>query len=437
MQLQELNNNIESERYILGTIVNRNELMINVVQRLTVEDFYRQCHQYIYAAMLELYKSNIKFDITILANKLNKYIKAGAITLTELDEIQSYESKPTFESHIDIVKKSSNIRRLKKTCNNILSLDNTKEIIEQLQNTIDEVLNNNNSESEKLVSMRDLLFDTLDQIEETMIRGDKPLGTSTGFKQLDKATNGLVKGEYWIVGARPSMGKTAFVTKILSSLEKNVKALFVQLDMAKTGVGQRFLSSNSMLGNGAVARGRLSEGELIKLMDTCNYLSEKNNVFSYLKDGVTILDIRNKAKEMKIKYGLDVIVIDHIGLITPIKKGHSAENEIKEISKQLKALARELNITVIALSQLNRGVEQRADKRPLLSDLRESGSLEQDADIVGFLYRDGYYRAREEREEIFEDILEFNIQKNRNGRTGLITFDYNLNTQVITECFGR
>ena len=247
--------------------------------------------------------------------------------------------------------------------------------------------------------------------------------------------NGLNKKDFIVFGARPSMGKTAFSLAILNNIEVNT--LYIQLDMSTEGMGQRLLAMNSGIENTVLARGKLNNNEWDKVRDTFNYIAaKKKNIFIYEPSSITINEIRLVAKEVQLKHGLDVIIIDHIGKIKPSTKGTRYE-QMNVISNELKAIAKELNIAMVGLCQLSRATEQRSDKRPLLSDLRDTGSIEQDADVIGLLYREGYYKAREEGTDIQDDVLEINFAKNRNGRTGAIYFDYNLPTQRLTEKFEK
>ncbi|NGT33439.1 DNA helicase, partial [Clostridium perfringens] len=310
---------------------------------------------------------------------------------------------------------------------------NVNSKINYLQNELLEVNQVNRKDSIK--NMSDVMFDTLEGIENTYNNEMGVRGFKTGILSLDKVMNGLNKKDFIVFGARPSMGKTAFSLAILNNIEVNT--LYIQLDMSTEGMGQRLLAMNSGIENTVLARGKLNNNEWDKVRDTFNYIAaKKKNIFIYEPSSITINEIRLVAKEVQLKHGLDVIIIDHIGKIKPSTKGTRYE-QMNVISNELKAIAKELNIAMVGLCQLSRATEQRSDKRPLLSDLRDTGSIEQDADVIGLLYREGYYKAREEGTDIQDDVLEINFAKNRNGRTGAIYFDYNLPTQRLTEKFEK
>ena len=255
-------------------------------------------------------------------------------------------------------------------------------------------------------------------------------GISTGIRKIDNVMNGLQKKDFIVFGARPSIGKTALSLELIKNIKENV--LYIQLDMSAAAMGQRLIANLTGIENGKIARAKLNEQEVDKVIKAQLQLMKKENLFLYEVPAITLNEIRLKAKEIQIKHGLDVIVIDHIGKIKPTTKGSRYE-QMSTISNGLKSLAKELNVALVGLCQLSRAVEQRSDKIPCLSDLRDTGSIEEDADTIGLLFREGYYKAREEGTDIQDDILEINFAKNRNGRTGAIELKYNLPTQRLFE----
>lgn len=425
---------LESEEAILGTITANNKYMLKVIGELEDKDFYNSKNQMIYRAMCNLYKNSIPFDVVVLSENLSSEINIGAITLTDIAEKTSHIDYGTLLSHVKIVKEKSRERKLVNACQRVINTEgNVNSKLNYLQNELLEVNQVNRKDSIK--NMSDVMFDTLEGIENTYNNEMGVRGFKTGILSLDKVMNGLNKKDFIVFGARPSMGKTAFSLAILNNIEANT--LYIQLDMSSEGMGQRLLAMNSGIENTVLARGKLNNNEWDKVRDTFNYItSKKKNIFIYEPSSITINEIRLVAKEVQLKHGLDVIIIDHIGKIKPITKGTRYE-QMNVISNELKAIAKELNIAMVGLCQLSRATEQRSDKRPLLSDLRDTGSIEQDADVIGLLYREGYYKAREEGIDIKDDVLEINFAKNRNGRTGAIYFNYNLPTQRLTEKFGK
>lgn len=419
----------ESEMYVIGTCINDNSYMLKAMDQLDKEDFYSEKHKLIYGTMEELIKRNISYDVGILSNKLINEIKNNIISITELTDISLYTAYQTFQSHISIVKQDSLNRKLNLACNNILNSNETiNKKVEILQNTLLDV--NSNRGKDKYYSASEVMEMTINKIERAYVSKNGITGISTGIRKIDNVTNGLERKEFVIFGARPSMGKSALSLALLENIKANV--LYIQLDMSLEGMGQRMLASDSFIENGRIGRGRINDKEWEVILKSFNRISKKNNINFYTPPTITVNKIRLKAKEMQIKQGLDVIIIDHIGKIKPTTRGTRYE-QMSEISNQLKAIAKELDISMVGLCQLSRATEQRQDKRPMLSDLRDTGSIEEDADVIGLLYRNGYYQESDKKQDIKEDELEINFAKNRNGRVGTIKLKYDLTTQRLSE----
>lgn len=425
---------IESELIVLGTIIADNNYLLKAIDLIKPNDFYKTSHKVIFKKMLELYKSNTEFDSTVLANNLMQEIKKGVTTVTELGEISTRGEPSTFKAHLKLIKEDSNNRKLNNVLKQLVNSDlDSNSKIEKLQNAILDITSS--SEEDTHITINQAVSNTLKKIEQVANSKNGITGISTGIIELDNSLNGLERGTMTVLGARPSMGKTALSLEILRGLEVNV--LYIQLDMTIEGMTQRLISSISNIENRYVGRGKLNDDEWRKVIKAVGFLEKKNNIFFYTPKNPTINNILLKAKEIKSKYGLDVIIIDHIGKIKPITKGNRYE-QMTYISGELKRMALEMDIALIALCQLSRGTESRQDKRPMLSDLRDTGAIEEDADNIGLLYRDGYYKAREEKEngtteEGKSDILELHLLKVRNGRIGVIGFEYNLETQRLTQ----
>lgn len=419
----------ESEMYVIGTCINDNRYMLKAMDQLDKEDFYSEKHKLIYGAMEELLKRNINYDVGVLSNRLMNEIKSNVISITELTDISLHTAYQAFQSHISIVKQDSLNRKLNSACNNILnSNENINKKIEVLQNTLLDVSSNRGKD--KYYSASEVMEMTINKIEKAYISKDGITGISTGIRKIDNVTNGLERKEFVIFGARPSMGKSALSLALLENIKANV--LYIQLDMSLEGMGQRMLASDSFIENGRIGRGRIDDEEWGVILKSFNRISKKKNINFYTPPTITVNKIRLKAKEMQIKQGLDVLIIDHIGKIKPTTRGSRYE-QMSEISNQLKAIAKELNISMVGLCQLSRATEQRQDKRPMLSDLRDTGSIEEDADVIGLLYRNGYYQDSDKKHDIREDELEINFAKNRNGRVGTIKLKYDLTTQRLSE----
>lgn len=427
--MQELDKVIESEREVLGNIINNNYLILKAIEVVKEEDFYSGVHQILFKTMKELYKQDNNFDSVILINKLKKEITDKIITITEITNISICGIESTFKSHLNAIIESSRQRKLNKIMQNITN--STKSSQDKINYIQDELMKMTiNSEDEKVYNAAELLEMSVSKIEEAYKNKGGITGVPTGVTMIDNAINGLQRKNMIVFGARPSLGKTAFTLKLLENMKAN--ALFVQLDMGLDEIGCRMLASETAMSNGKISRGRLEENEWQSLALGFSRLSTKENLMFYSPSEATISKIRTKAKEIKTKKGLDVIIIDHLGKIRPETKGSTYE-QTSVISNQVKAIARELNVAMVVLCQLSRAVEQRQDKHPLLSDLRDSGNIEQDADTIGMLYRQGYYDAREKGEKIRNDILEVSFQKVRNGRLGVVKFDYDLETQKLRE----
>ena len=425
---------IESELIVLGTIIADNNYLLKAIDLIKPNDFYKTSHKVIFEKMLELYKSNMEFDSIVLVNNLRQEIKKGVTTVTELTEISTREEPSTFKAHLKLIKEDSNNRKLNNVLKQLVNSDlDSNSKIEKLQNAILDITSS--SEEDTHITINQAVSNTLKKIEQAANSNNGITGISTGIIEFDNSLNGLERGTMTVLGARPSMGKTALSLEILRGLEVNV--LYIQLDMTIEGMTQRLISSISNIENRYVGRGKLNDDEWRKVIKAVGFLEKKNNIFFYTPKNPTINNILLKAKEIKAKYGLDVIIIDHIGKIKPITKGNRYE-QMTYISGELKRMALEMDIALIALCQLSRGTEGRQDKRPMLSDLRDTGAIEEDADNIGLLYRDGYYKAREEKEngtteEGKSDILELHLLKVRNGRIGVIGFEYNLETQRLTQ----
>lgn len=419
----------ESEIIILGTILNNNNYILKSMDLLKEEDFYFTNHRFIYHSMIELYKKNIQFDSIILFNQLKKEDKGNVVTLYEISDISTYTAFETFESHIKLIKNNSLSRKLNTICKR--AIQNNEEDprfkIERLENDLLGL--KTTSAKDKIYKLSDVMSMTMEKIEKAYNSKNGFTGIETGLRKFDNAINGLQRKEFIVLGARPSMGKTALSLTLLENIKANV--LYIQLDMSSEGMGQRMLASECYIPNGKVGRGKLTNDEWDKLGKGFNKLSSKKNIFIYEPKTITVNKIRWKSKEVKLKYGLDVIIIDHIGKIQSVSKGSRYE-QMSKISHELKSIARELDVSLIGLCQLSRAVEGRADKRPMLSDLRDTGSIEEDADVIGLLYRNGYYN-RQEGDQLLTDTLEIEIAKNRNGKVGTLKFNYDLQIQRISE----
>jgi len=415
--------NIEAEQAIIGAIFLEPEAFSAASEVLMPEDFYRAGHQRIFEAMMRLADRGEAIDVVTVTSALqdSKHLEeAGGVSyLTEV--AGSVPTAANIEYYTKIVEEKAVLRRLIRTATDIVTDTFTREdevddVLNEAEKGILEVSGRKNSGAFKAI--KDVLIDVYDNIEQLHQNKEDVTGIPTGFKDLDRITSGFQRNDLIIIAARPSVGKTAFALNIAQNVAVNTEenvAIF-SLEMGADQLVQRMLCAEGNIDSQRLRTGSLIDEDWGKLTMAMGSLS---NAGIYIDDtpGVRVNEIRSKCRRLKQEHGLGMIVIDYLQLIQG--SGNSKESrqqEVSEISRSLKALARELEVPLIALSQLSRGVEQRQDKRPMMSDLRESGSIEQDADIVGFLYRDDYYDQESDKQNIIEII----ISKQRNGPVGTV-----------------
>jgi replicative DNA helicase len=411
--------NIEAEQAVIGGMLIEKEAISKVAEFLKADDFYREAHRLIFEAMLELFNKNEAVDLVTVTEVLRKNDKLEAVGgiayITSL--ANSVPTAANINYHGKIVEEKALLRGLINSATHIASMgyedtEAVTDIIDKAEKMILEV--SERKMSGDFVPIKSIIFDAFGKIEQLYASKGGITGLATGFKDLDKITSGLQPSDLILVAARPSMGKTAFTLNIASHVairEKKAVAFF-SLEMSKEQLVQRMLCSEATIDSQRLRIGELEERDWTKLISAADRLSSAP---IYIDDtpGITVMEMRSKARRLKIEHDLQLIIIDYLQLMqgSSNKGGDNRQQEISEISRSLKALERELNVPVIALSQLSRSVESRQIKKPMLSDLRESGSLEQDADIVSFLYREDYYNPETENKNI-TDII---IAKHRNG----------------------
>lgn len=411
--------NIEAEQAVLGAMLIKKEAISEVVTILIGTDFYRDAHRIIFDAMLELFNKNEAVDLITITEQLRKneqLDKVGGIAyVTSL--ANSVPTAANIEYHAKIVKDKGQLRHLINSATAIAGMgyednENVIDVMDKAEKMILEVAAKRGGGD--FTPIKNILLDTFSKIEVLYASKGGITGTPTGFKDLDKLTSGLQPSDLILVAARPSMGKTAFTLNVATHIavrEKKAVAFF-SLEMSKEQLVQRMLCSEGAIDSQRLRIGELDDKDWGKLISAADRLSTAP-IFIDDTAGITVMELRSKARRLKTEYDLKLIVIDYLQLMqgSSSKGGDNRQQEISEISRSLKALARELNVPVIALSQLSRSVESRQVKKPMLSDLRESGSLEQDADIVMFLYREDYYDPDTENKNITDVI----IAKHRNG----------------------
>ena len=413
---------VESEQSILGSIILDKDAIITVAEIINPGDFYKEAHKIIYESMLSLNSSNEPIDLITLIEELRKeghLDNVGGISyLTSLSTIVPTTSNVRY--YANIVKEKSVMRQLIKASNEFINLGydastDVQEILDKAEKNIFDISQEKSGDDIQPINL--VLQDTFDMIERLCTEKSEVTGITTGFADLNKKINGLQRTDLILVAARPAMGKTAFSLNLVqnAALKGDASVAVFSLEMSKEQLVQRMLSAQSNVELSKIKTGTLSESDWPRIIDAMAVLSEAN---IYIDDtpGIKISEIRSKCRRLKIEKGLDFILIDYLQLMEGEGKNENRQQEIAKISRSLKILAKELNCPVVALSQLSRSPELRKDHRPILSDLRESGSIEQDADIVMFLYRDEYYHDDSEKKNIGEVI----VAKNRHGETGTV-----------------
>lgn len=414
---------IEAEQAVIGSMLTDNDAVVASAEKLKDNDFYREDNRAIYTAMMNLYSRAEPIDlITVKAEleSMGKFEQVGGYEyLSQLPE--KVPTTANAAKYIKIVEEKSTLRNLIKTANEIIELgyDPTEELEDIMEGAEKRIFNIMQDKNQKgYAAIKDVLVESFTQLEELYNRKQHITGVPSGFADLDYRTAGFHGSELILIAARPAMGKSAFALNIATNAAVRAKtpvAIF-SLEMSKEQMVNRILCSEAMVDSNKVRTGKLEEDDWGKLAETIGPLSEAE---IYIDDtpGISITEIRAKCRKLKIEKEIGMVVIDYLQLIQGTnKRNGSREQEISEISRSLKILAKELNVPVIALSQLSRAVEQRPDHRPMLSDLRESGAIEQDADIVMFLYRDDYYNEDSDKKNIAEVI----IAKHRGGSTGTV-----------------
>ena len=417
--------NLEAEQAIAGGILINNDALNQVIDILSGEDFYREAHALIFEGMLTLYNRDDPVDLITLSQVLKEngvLDKVGGIDyLTSLAEATSTSAGIMY--HAEIVKDSSTRRSLISQCSHISevcfqSSNDTEEVLDLAEQSIFEIAERNIGQN--FLPLNEVVKKSFKKIETT--KGRNITGISTGFTDLDNLTSGLQPSDLIIIAGRPSMGKTALALNIAynAALEDKAGVALFSLEMSSLQLGIRLLGSDAMIDAWKLRKGgALQDDDNLRLIDSANRLSE---LPIYIDDssGLSALEMKAKARRLKKKYDISLLIIDYLQLMQSKKSVESRQMEISDISRSLKALAKDLDIPVVAVSQLNRKVEDRPNKRPLLADLRESGAIEQDADLILFIYREELYNRTEEN----RGMAELNIAKHRNGPTEKINLTF-------------
>lgn len=420
--LRVLPQNIEAEQRVLGCMIKDKTSIAQAAEVLKGEDFYREGHKIIFNAILELYSKDIPVDTVTLIEHLNATEKlqvVGGITyITELTA--SIETTSNLNSYVKIVEQKSVLRKLIKASAEITEesyskQDDVEGVLDGAEKRIFDIAQKKSSSDFEPISI--VLERGFEQIEKMFNNKGETTGVPSGFPELDSKTSGFQPGDMILIAARPSMGKTTFAINIAqyAAIREGKSVVVFSLEMSKEQLAYKILCAEANIDMLKLRTGALEDSDWERIAKAAGPIAASK---IYIDDtaGVSVMEMRSKCRRLKIEYGIDLIVIDYLQLMSGSSGSESRQQEVSEISRSIKALAKEMHCPVIALSQLSRAPEQRADHRPMLSDLRESGSIEQDADLVMFLYRDEYYNNETEDKNVAECI----IAKQRNGPVGTV-----------------
>lgn len=414
----------EAERAVIGSMLMDKDAILVSSEILTEDDFYQGQYGELFKALVGLYRKGVATDLVTLQNKLREMETSPELSSTEFlaNLTVSVPTSANVKHYADIVREKAMLRRLIQVTERVTAtcyMDNQplEDVLDSTEKDVFDVLQQRSSGEFEPINQ--VALRTLEEISAASKREGHITGLETGFRDLDYKTAGLQKSDLILVAARPAMGKTAFVLNIIEyiSLHTPSTIAMFSLEMSKEQLVKRILSMNSKVDSQHIRTGDLEDEEWGRLVDSVRRIAGTNLVIDDTS-GITASELRTKCRKLKLTKGLDLVIIDYLQLMSGggQRRGDSRQQEISDISRSLKVMARELNVPVIALSQLSRAVEQRPDKRPMLSDLRESGAIEQDADMVMFLYRDDYYHEDSEEKNVAEVI----IAKQRSGPTGKI-----------------
>jgi replicative DNA helicase len=421
-----LPSNIEAERAILGAILLHDESLQDVIEILIETDFYVPAHQIIFKVMVALQESNQRIDLITLQDALAQHGKleqiGGIVYLLGLQE--DIPAMGLIIQHAQIVRAKAVLRELITSSMNIISIcyeqaeDEINSIIDEAEKKIFQISNSRSKQN--FIQLNIWLKRTFQNLSSIKNSSKGITGVPTPFSQLDQMTSGFQKSDLIILAARPSMGKTALSLNLATHAIKDKKTVgYFSLEMSAEQLTLRLLASESGINNQNIKNATISSEEWIELTHVAAELAEMK-LFIDDTAGISIMELRAKARKLKAQHGIDLLVIDYLQLLHSTKRHENRHQEVSEISRSLKGLAKELEIPIIALSQLSRAVDSRMDKRPILSDLRESGAIEQDADVIMFLYREYVYNQEVENPGLSELI----IGKQRNGPTGTVPLQF-------------
>ena len=422
-----LPHNLEAEQAVIGAMLMDKEAILTASETVTGADFYQLAYGVVFDAIVEIYSKGKPVDlITLQACLKEKDVPAEVSSLEFVKDLMtSTFTSANVKYYAEIVAEKAVLRRLIKLNEEIETMcyqgkEPTAAILETTEKKMFKLLQGQGGGD--FVPIKQVVLNALEKIEAASKNAGNVTGIATGFVDLDYKTAGLQPSDLILVAARPSMGKTAFVLNIAQhvAFKLNKSVAIFSLEMSKEQLVNRLFALEAQVDAQSLRTGNLKEADWEKLIESAGTIGRSNLIIDD-RSGISITELRSKCRKFKLEHGLDLIFIDYLQLMSGSSaKSESRQNEVAEISRALKGVARELNVPVIALSQLSRAVEQRQDHRPMLSDLRESGSIEQDADVVMFIYRDDYYNKDTE----LKNVAEINIAKQRNGSVGAINLTW-------------
>lgn len=412
----------EAEQSVIGSMLIDREAIMTASEIIDSTDFYQHQYGVLFDAMLELYNEGKPVDLITLQDRLREKDVPPEISSLEFarDLLNSVPTSANVRYYAQIVEEKSTLRKLIKVNEDIANIcylgkERVEDIMEDTEKRIFNLLQKRNTGD--FVPIKEVVLNALDKIELASKNKGSVTGLATGFIDLDYKTSGMQPSDLVLIAARPSMGKTAFVLNIAQHMafKNDVTVAIFSLEMSKEQLVNRLFALESKVDSQSIRTGNLSDEDWAKLIEGAGIIGKSNLIIDDTP-GISVSELRSKCRKYKLEHNLGIIIIDYLQLMTGNKKSDSRQQEISDISRSLKEIARELTVPVIALSQLSRAVEQRPDHRPMLSDLRESGAIEQDADVVMFIYRDDYYNKDTEKKNIAEII----IAKQRNGPIGTV-----------------
>ena len=412
----------EAEQSVIGSMLMDREAIMAASEIIDSADFYQHQYGILFETMLEQYNEGTPVDLITLQDRLREKDVPPEISSLEFakDLLSSVYTSTNVRQYAQIVYEKSILRKLIKESEETANIcylgkERVDDIMEDTEKRIFSLLQKRNTGD--FVPIKDVVLNALDKIELASKNRGSVTGIPTGFIDLDYKTSGMQPSDLILIAARPSMGKTAFVLNIAQHMafKNDVTAAIFSLEMSKEQLVNRLFSLESKVDSQSIRTGNLSDDDWAKLIESAGIIGKSNLIIDDTP-GISVSELRSKCRKYKLEHNLGIIIIDYLQLMTGSKRSDSRQQEISDISRSLKEVARELSVPVIALSQLSRAVEQRPDHRPMLSDLRESGAIEQDADVVMFIYRDDYYNKDSEKKNIAEII----IAKQRNGPIGTV-----------------